>query len=321
MDSAKAGALKQFEIENDIVTEDALFEFNEDEYQKLLAERPWKKDPLYFKKVKISAIALIKMVAHAKSGGDLEVMGLMQGKASGDTLIILDSYPIPVEGTETRVNASADANIYISRYAELGDEVKRLEGNIGWYHSHPSYGCWLSGIDVATENIYQMTGPFVAVVIDPIRTMTTGRVEIGAFRTFPEGYKPSRDTKVEQDLVPETKVEDFGMHHDRYYSIPVSYFKSSLDNTIIETLWNKYWIDTLSNSAISQNKQYFSETCCDLSKKVAKLMKSNNYNKVITLETLISKNKSDYKDYLKYSSERTQALLQEAVKGVIFGSK
>jgi COP9 signalosome complex subunit 5 len=188
MESAKAGALKQFEIENDIVTEDALFEFNEDEYQKLLAERPWKKDPLYFKKVKISAIALIKMVAHAKFGGDLEVMGLMQGKASGDTLIILDSYPLPVEGTETRVNASADANIYISRYAELGDEVKRLEGNIGWYHSHPSYGCWLSGIDVATENIYQMTGPFVAVVIDPIRTMTTGRVEIGAFRTFPEGY-------------------------------------------------------------------------------------------------------------------------------------
>lgn len=34
----------------------------------------------HFKKVKISATALIKMVMHTKSGGDIEVMGMMQGK-------------------------------------------------------------------------------------------------------------------------------------------------------------------------------------------------------------------------------------------------
>ena len=43
----------------------------------MLAARPWKKDPDHFKKVKISAVALIKMVMHAKSGGDIEVMGVM----------------------------------------------------------------------------------------------------------------------------------------------------------------------------------------------------------------------------------------------------
>ena len=32
----------------------------------------------YFKNVRISAIALIKMAMHARSGGDIEVMGLMQ---------------------------------------------------------------------------------------------------------------------------------------------------------------------------------------------------------------------------------------------------
>lgn len=36
--------------------------------------------PHHFKRVKISSVALIKMVMHAKSGGDIEVMGLMQGK-------------------------------------------------------------------------------------------------------------------------------------------------------------------------------------------------------------------------------------------------
>jgi len=41
-----------------------------------LDSRPWKKDEHYFKKVKISALALLKMVMHAKSGGNIEVMGL-----------------------------------------------------------------------------------------------------------------------------------------------------------------------------------------------------------------------------------------------------
>lgn len=27
----------------------------------------------------------------------------------------------------------------------------RMENVVGWYHSHPGYGCWLSGIDVGTQ--------------------------------------------------------------------------------------------------------------------------------------------------------------------------
>ncbi len=42
--------------------------------------------PNHFKRVKISAVALIKMVMHARKGGDLEVMGLMQGKVKGGKL-------------------------------------------------------------------------------------------------------------------------------------------------------------------------------------------------------------------------------------------
>ena len=47
---------------------------------------------------------------------------------------------------------------------------------MGWYHSHPTYGCWLSGIDVSTQTTYQtMNDPWVAVVIDPIRSITRGK--------------------------------------------------------------------------------------------------------------------------------------------------
>jgi len=36
--------------------------------------------PHYFKNCKVSALALLKMVMHARSGGNLEVMGMMLGK-------------------------------------------------------------------------------------------------------------------------------------------------------------------------------------------------------------------------------------------------
>jgi len=105
---------------------------------------------MHFKKVKISATALIKMVMHTKSGGDIEVMGMMQGKIKGDTFWVMDSFALPVEATETRVNASADADEYMLGHIEDCESVNRPENVCGWYHSHPGYGCWLSGIDVGT---------------------------------------------------------------------------------------------------------------------------------------------------------------------------
>lgn len=59
--------------------------------------------------MKISAVALIKMAMHAQSGGEIEVMGAMQGYPVGDTMYIMDVYGLPVIGTETRVSANNDA--------------------------------------------------------------------------------------------------------------------------------------------------------------------------------------------------------------------
>lgn len=45
----------------------------------------------------------------------------------------------------------------------------RLENIVGWYHSHPGYGCWLSGIDVHTQMTNQQyQDPFVAVVVSKL---------------------------------------------------------------------------------------------------------------------------------------------------------
>ena len=86
---------------------------------------------------------------------------------------------------------------------------------VGWYHSHPGYGCWLSGIDVNTQMLNQeYTEPFLAIVIDPIRTQAAGKVEIGAFRTYPKDYKAAEGASSEgsYQTIPLAKVEDWGVH-------------------------------------------------------------------------------------------------------------
>ena len=64
------------------------------------------------------------MVIHARSGGRLEIMGLMLGKIDGTTMVVMDAFALPVEGTETRVNAQAAAYEYMSTYIESAKKVR-----------------------------------------------------------------------------------------------------------------------------------------------------------------------------------------------------
>ncbi|KAK3322228.1 JAB1/Mov34/MPN/PAD-1 ubiquitin protease-domain-containing protein [Apodospora peruviana] len=262
---------------------DALYNYPEASHNEQTSKRPWAKDPNYFKSVRISAVALIKMVMHARSGGALEVMGLMQGYVSRTALVVTDAFRLPVEGTETRVNAQDDANEYLVEYLRLCREESRLENAVGWYHSHPGYGCWLSGIDVTTQHLQQsFSDPFVAVVIDPDRTVSANKVEIGAFRTYPEGYKGAAPTtggggvEFTQDgyqTVPLAKADDFGAHSSRYYSLEVEHFKSTLDTSLLELLWNKYWVQTLAQNPLLTNRDYSASQMLDLASKVQEVVK------------------------------------------------
>ncbi|KAL5488888.1 hypothetical protein EMCRGX_G017902 [Ephydatia muelleri] len=151
-------------------------------------------------------------------------------------------------------------------------QVGRLENAIGWYHSHPGYGCWLSGIDVSTQMMNQTyQEPWVAIVVDPIRTMSSGKVNLGAFRTYPKGYTPTSDGPSEYQTIPLEKIEDFGVHCKRYYSLEVSYFKSSLDSHLLDLLWNKYWVSTLSTCSILTNADYTTQQMADLTQKLERV--------------------------------------------------
>ena len=60
--------------------------------------------------------------------------------------------------------------------------------------------------------------------------MTSAKVEIGAFRAYPENYSPPDEISLDKQVIPVDKIEDFGVHYKRYYSLEVSFFKSTMDS-------------------------------------------------------------------------------------------
>jgi len=331
MSSQATAALQRFELENNIqaTNPDAIYKYDAATYNQFLQTKPWSKDPHYFKAVKISAIALLKMVMHARSGGKIEVMGLMMGKIDGTTMIVTDTFALPVEGTETRVNAHALAYEYMVEYLDLIKQVGRRENAIGWYHSHPGYGCWLSGIDVSTQMLNQQyQEPWVGIVIDPTRTVSAGKVEIGAFRTYPQGYKPPDDGPSEYQSIPISKIEDFGVHCKQYYPLEISYFKSSLDSALLDKLWNKYWVNTLSSSPLFANRDYISGAISDLSEKLEQAETQLSHSGRATYFAPSSEKKKEEtqlskatKDSIKTTLEQVHGMMSEVSKDLLFNYK
>ncbi|KAH9962171.1 JAB1/Mov34/MPN/PAD-1 ubiquitin protease-domain-containing protein [Russula dissimulans] len=343
MASSSDTALKTFSLTNDIKEispQDEIYKFDVDANRRLIREQPWAHDPHYFKSCKISAVALIKMVIHARSGVPWEIMGLMQGKVVGNSIVIMDSFALPVQGTETRVNAANEANEYMVQYVQESEKVGRLENAIGWYHSHPGYGCWLSGIDVNTQmNNQKFTDPFAAVVIDPNRTISAGRVDIGAFRTYPAGYSPPNASASEYQSIPLNKIEDFGVHANQYYSLDVQIFKSSLDTELLSLLWNKYWVNTLSQSPLISNRAYAASQLTDLHQKLTKAASNVLQTKPVIpplpaldkggsaskksdskrdVENQLAKN---VKDSTKIAMEAQHGLIAQVIKDILFSSR
>lgn len=329
--SNAAMALQRWELENSVQQVDdidALFKYNAAEMQAVQQQKPWSKDPHFFKHVRMSALALLKMAMHARSGGNLEVMGMLQGKTVLDTFVVIDCFALPVEGTETRVNAQAEAYEYMVDFIDTNKSVHRLENVVGWYHSHPGYGCWLSGIDCGTQMTNQQyQEPFLAIVVDPVRTMASGKVEIGAFRTYPEGYRPPDEGPSEYQTIPLSKIEDFGVHAKQYYSLDITFFKTALDTHMLDLLWNKYWVNTLSASPLISNREFNTGQISDVAEKLEQAeaqLGPSARAAAIAGRALMDKKKEEgaltrvCRDTSKMATEQIKGLSSQVIKRLLF---
>ena len=62
---------------------------------------------------------------------------------------------------------------------DMVKQVGRHEVVVGWYHSHPGFGCWLSGVDINTQQSFEaLSDRAVAVVVDPIQSVKGKEVDL-----------------------------------------------------------------------------------------------------------------------------------------------
>ena len=92
----------------------------------------------------ISSLALLKMLKHGRAGVPMEVMGLMLGDFVDDyTVRVVDVFAMPQSGTGVSVEAVDP--VFQTKMLDMLKQTGRPEMVVGWYHSHPGFGCWLSG--------------------------------------------------------------------------------------------------------------------------------------------------------------------------------
>jgi COP9 signalosome complex subunit 5 len=80
----------------------------------------------YFSTVKVSSLALMKLVMHACIGNKNEIMGMLYGYAKPHCIVVQDSFAVPTTGTDTSVVMSDEDSYYQYHYSELSKKACNL---------------------------------------------------------------------------------------------------------------------------------------------------------------------------------------------------
>jgi proteasome lid subunit RPN8/RPN11 len=125
--------------------------------------------------IQITVKSILKIASHSLKYANskirredwVEVIGLLAGKydEANGVLHVEDAYPM---GHGTAVYAEIkDYKNYVRAFRDIKKNKLFI---CGWYHSHPSYGCFMSREDLGTQARYQkLWDKSIALVIDPYR--------------------------------------------------------------------------------------------------------------------------------------------------------
>ena len=200
-------------------------------------------------KVHVSSLALLKMLKHGRAGVPMEVMGLMLGQFVDDyTINCVDVFAMPQSGTSVSVEAVDP--VFQMAMLEMLKQTGRPEMVVGWYHSHPGFGCWLSSTDINTQSSFEALNPrAVALVVDPVQSVR-GKVVIDCFRLInPQlmmlGQEPRQTTSNIGHLQkPSIQALIHGLNR-HYYSIVIDYRKNELEEQMLTNLGKRNWVSSL----------------------------------------------------------------------------
>lgn len=239
--------------------------------------------------VHISSLALLKMLKHGRAGVPMEVMGLMLGKFVDDyTVQVVDVFAMPQSGTGVSVESVDE--VFQKDMMDKLQLTGRAEYVVGWYHSHPGFGCWLSSTDCQTQQSFeQLNKRAVAVVIDPIQSVK-GKVVIDAFRLIAQqqaifsNSEPRQSTSVVGHLnKPSIQARIRGLDRS-YYSLNIDYRKNALEMKMLSNVHAKRWASGITSTGHIKERSKTSEA---------------------TIERMLKLTK-DYNDRIKDEESKTQ---------------
>ena len=204
----------------------------------------------------------------------MEVMGLMLGEFVDDyTVRVVDVFAMPQSGTGVSVEAVDP--VFQTKMLDMLKQTGRPEMVVGWYHSHPGFGCWLSGTDINTQQSFeQLNQRAVAVVLDPIQSVK-GKVVIDAFRlinpqTMMMGQEPRQTTSNVGHLhKPSIQALIHGLNR-HYYSIAINYRKAELEEKMLLNLNKKSWLDGLTLTDFEKQREQNEKTAAEMRDLAAK---------------------------------------------------
>ncbi|KAG5716676.1 26S proteasome non-ATPase regulatory subunit 14 [Termitomyces sp. T112] len=216
----------------------------------------------------------------------MEVMGLMLGEFVDEyTVQVIDVFAMPQSGTTVTVE-SVD-HVFQTRMVDMLKQTGRPEMVVGWYHSHPGFGCWLSSVDINTQQSFEsLNSRSVAVVIDPIQSVK-GKVVIDAFRlinpnTVISGREPRQTTSnIGHINKPSIQALIHGLNR-HYYSIAVNYRKTELEQSMLMNLHKRNWTEGLKLRDFNAHKEANEKAIKSM------LTLSEAYNKSVQEESTLS---------------------------------
>ena len=188
---------------------------------------------------------------------------------------------------------------------------------MGWYHSHPGFGCWLSGVDNNTQQSFEALNPrLVSIVFDPVQSVK-GKVVIDAFRlinpqTIMLGQEPRQTTSNLGHLnKPSIQALIHGLNR-HYYSINISYRKNELEEKMLLNLNKNKWSEGLRLKDFEKHGDANAKVVTELKDLADRYEKAVVEEDTLTAKDLLVKNVGR-QDAKKHLDENVRKLMSDNI--------
>jgi 26S proteasome regulatory subunit N11 len=145
----------------------------------------------------------------------------------------------------TKITVEAIDPIFQSKMLDMLIQIGRNDIIIGWYHSHPGFGCWLSSVDMNTQKSFeQLNNRSIALVIDPIQSIK-GNIVLEVFRLISFLHQKEEIREINSLAFGDKNIlilndEDHGLNKS-YYSLDLSFRKNLMEKITLSSIYEKSW--------------------------------------------------------------------------------